>query len=213
MAGRTDFHSGEPVILPHVNFADQRGAERVAVMIRTAKLVSAAGEFLCVVRDISATGVRLKLFHDLPDDVRLSLHLANGTAYRLDMVWQECGQAGFRFDRPIDVESFIHGHSGEARHPVRLCLHVPVFLAAGALEEPVTLTSLSQQGADFESARHLAVGEPVKLWCEGQPCLIGTICSRSGNSYGVVLRSHFGIGELARLAADLQFGRNRTMPV
>lgn len=213
MAGRIDSQCGELVHLPRASHADQRGAERVAVMIRTAKLVSAAGEFLCIVRDVSATGVRLKLFHDLPGDVRLALQLANGASYSLDMVWQECGQAGFRFCQTIDVEAFVHGHSGETHHPIRLCLHVPVFLAAGGMEDVVTLTGLSQQGADFESARHLAVGEPVKLWCDGHSGLIGTICSRSGGGYGVVLRNHFGIGELAELVADLQLGRSRIMPV
>lgn len=190
-----------------------RGAERVAVMIRTAKLVTPLGEFLCVVRDVSATGVRLKLFHDLPDDVCLALHLANGMAYRLELVWQEGGQAGFRFAQSIDVEAFIQGHAGQTRHPVRLCLHVPVFLSAGGLDEQVTLTGLSQQGLDFESTRHFAVGEGVKLWSEGLPGLLGTICSRSAHGYGVVLRSHFGIGELAHLAADLQLGRHRVIPV
>lgn len=213
MAGQIDSHRGEGLPPPPVNFADQRGAQRIAVMIRTAKLVCSSGEFLCVVRDVSATGVRLKLFHDLPDDFRLSLHLTDGVVHPVDLVWVGAGQAGFRFERDIDVETFVHGHSGNLRHPVHLRLRVPVFVGVGRLEAPVMLTGLSQQGADFECTRHLAVGEPIRLWCEGLPVLVGTICSRSGNSYGAVLRSHFGIGELARLAAELQLGGSRSMPV
>ena len=45
-----------------------RGAQRFTLLIRTAKLVCESGEYLCVIRDVSSTGVRLRLFHDLPAD-------------------------------------------------------------------------------------------------------------------------------------------------
>ena len=48
------------------SFEDMRGAQRFTLLIRTAKLVSETGEFLCIIRDVSATGLRLRLFHDLP---------------------------------------------------------------------------------------------------------------------------------------------------
>ena len=45
---------------------DKRGAARVTLLIRAAKIVHPGGEFLCVVHTVSETGVRLRLFHPLP---------------------------------------------------------------------------------------------------------------------------------------------------
>ena len=42
--------------------AEARGAERYTVLLRTAKLIAGGAEYLCVLRDISATGVKLRLF-------------------------------------------------------------------------------------------------------------------------------------------------------
>ncbi len=48
------------------NGEEQRGAPRYTSLIRAAKLVCGQGEFVCVIRDVSATGVSLRTFHRLP---------------------------------------------------------------------------------------------------------------------------------------------------
>jgi hypothetical protein len=48
--------------------ADPRGAARSSLMFRTAKILCESGEYVCVVRDVSATGARLRLFHAAPPD-------------------------------------------------------------------------------------------------------------------------------------------------
>ena len=53
---QTQARSQAEVCAPQSGCAEMRGAERFALLIRTAKLVSESGEFLCVVRDVSASG-------------------------------------------------------------------------------------------------------------------------------------------------------------
>ncbi|MGE0284318.1 MAG: PilZ domain-containing protein, partial [Rhizobiaceae bacterium] len=100
-----------------------RGAQRFTLLIRTAKLVCESGEFLCVIRDVSETGLRLKLFHHLPQDRHLALELANGEVYFVEKVWERDGHAGFRFAAPIDVQGFIAEVSPFPRRQVRLRMH------------------------------------------------------------------------------------------
>ena len=45
---------------------DSRITPRFTLLIRAAKLICQQGEFICVIRDISSTGVSLRLFHALP---------------------------------------------------------------------------------------------------------------------------------------------------
>ena len=46
---------------------DQRGAQRYSLMLRAAKVMTPEGEWVCNVREVSATGLRLRFFHDLPE--------------------------------------------------------------------------------------------------------------------------------------------------
>ena len=71
---------------------DLRDAPRFSLVIRTAKLICRSGEYPCVVRDVSATGVRVRLFDALPPDSHLALELANGERYAMERVWHGFAQ-------------------------------------------------------------------------------------------------------------------------
>lgn len=195
--------AGEMPLGPQPSFAELRGAERFALLIRTAKLIAEDAEFLCVVRDVSATGVRLKLFHPLPDHHRLALELANGDFYFIEKVWEADGQAGFRFAAPVDVAAFMAEPSPYPRRAVRLRIARPAILTADGVATPARLVSLSQQGAGVVCDRHLAVGQKVKLEVEGLPVMIANICWRSTPDYGMVFQSYFTMDALARQVAAL----------
>jgi hypothetical protein len=184
--------------------AEQRGAERFALLIRTAKLVTEQGEFLCVVRDVSATGVRLKLFHPLPDVARMALEQANGDFHFIEKVWEADGHAGFRFSAPIDVHAFIAEASPWPRRPVRLRVRLPGLLHADGGACAVWLNDISQAGGRIECPRHIAVEQRVKLEVAGLPPLIANVCWRSSPDYGLVFQQTFALADLARLTARLQ---------
>lgn len=188
-------------------FAEMRGAERYALLIRTAKLVTEAGEFLCVVRDVSATGLRLKLFHPLPDLDRMAVELANGEFYFVEKVWERDGHAGFRFAAPIDVGRFMEEPSDYPRRPVRAAVSLPAMLSADGERSPVTITDLSQAGARIACDRHLAIEQRIKIEAAGLPPLFANVCWRSSPDYGLVFQQHFAFADLALMVARIQFTR------
>ena len=57
---REPWDEGEPA-------REQRTAPRFTLLIRTAKLLSSSGEYLCVIRDVSSEGIKVRTFHQLPD--------------------------------------------------------------------------------------------------------------------------------------------------
>jgi hypothetical protein len=197
-----------PVVQTAPAGAEKRGAERFALLIRTAKLVTEGGEFLCVVRDVSATGVRLKLSHPLPNISRMALEQANGDFHFIEKVWEADGHAGFRFSAPIDVHAFIAEPSPWPRRPVRLRVRLPGLLHADGGACAVRLTDISQAGGRIECPRHLAVEQRVKLEVAGLPQLIANVCWRSSPDYGLVFQQAFALPELARLTAELQMAED-----
>ncbi len=97
-----------------------REAPRFSLVMRSAKLLCETGEYICVVRDISATGTKIRVFHQMPPDTHLYLELANGHRYAMERVWQEGDHAGFRFSAPIAVAEFVEEASDHPRRQLRL---------------------------------------------------------------------------------------------
>lgn len=198
-AGNTSSTAGQDP-----SFEDLRAAPRFTLLIRSAKIICASGEFLCIVRDVSASGVRLRMFHALPPESQVTLELASGEQFLIDRVWEGGDHAGFRFANAIDVHRFIAEASPYPRRPLRLRIDFPAILTADGVAHPAMVRDLSRQGARIEVDGLLAVGQKMKLEARGLPTLIGNVCWRSAPSYGVVFQQLFTFAELAVLAARLQ---------
>ena len=75
---------------------DLRDAPRHAMVIRAAKLSALGVEFVCLLRDVSETGVSISLFHPVPLTQFMVLELQNGDTHDVELVWSDGGRAGFR---------------------------------------------------------------------------------------------------------------------
>jgi hypothetical protein len=188
--------------------AEQRAAPRFTLLIRAAKLVSAQGEFVCVIRDVSETGVSVRLFHALPGCTEFELHMPGGTVYAIQPVWQRDNEAGFAFSQPVDVAQLIN-ESGE--YPKRglrlgLCFLVRVSTLTQSCEAVVE--NLSQQGARFECEALLAIDQTVRIETPDATGALREVRAkvrwRRGKSYGAVFDDTFTLGDFARLVARLQ---------
>ena len=186
------------------SFEEMRGAQRFTLLIRTAKLVCESGEFLCIIRDVSATGLRLRLFHALPADGHMALELANGEVYFVERVWERDSHAGFRFATPIDVQAFIAEVSPYPRRQPRLRLQFPAVLSCEGQASVATVRDFSPQGARIETTRFLAISQRIKLEGDLFPAMIAKVCWRSGADYGLVFEQVFSLVAFAMLAAKLQ---------
>lgn len=182
-----------------------RAAPRFTLLLRTAKLIGQAGEYLCVVRDVSATGISVRTFHALPDG-KLVLELPNGDRHPLDKVWEKEGAAGFRFSDPVDVERLIEGKGRFPKRGVRLHVALPATLSTIGGVHDAILRNISQQGARIETRSRLALDQRVQLELKGIPSIRAVVRWRKDDEYGLAFVDTFQFAELARLAALLQTG-------
>jgi len=185
-------------------FAGMRDAPRFSLMLRAAKLLSPSGEYACIVRDVSRTGVKLRLFHPAPPDEFCLLELANGERYAMQRMWSADVNAGFRFAQPIDVESFIAEPNAFERRPIRLAIDCPAVLTSQRRDMAANLINLSQQGACVELGVQLAPGQQVRLDLPGVPARIGHVRWRKGFAHGLVFQNGWRLDELAAHALTLQ---------
>jgi PilZ domain len=191
--------AGKVPLLPADSGDDRRVASRFTLLIRAAKLISAAGEQLCVIRDASQTGVKLKLFHPLRATGPLELELANGERFAVEQVWQADGHAGFRFPEEVDLARLVESERGQfPSRRLRLRVDVPVRIVAGGLVLDAKMENISQQGAGLLCEEHLALDQLVRLERNGRPPIYAKVRWRRTPAYGLIFEHTFGFEDLAR---------------
>ena len=184
--------------------AEMRGAPRYTLMLRSAKLIADDSEYLCIIRDVSETGVKLRLFHPVPPASSLMLETASGRRHAMEQVWEGNSEAGFRFIEPIDVDGFVSESGPYPKRPLRLRVHHPASVRMNGNSYPATILDISRQGARLEVGVKLAIGQKFWLEAEELPLFEGVVCWRRMPEYGVVFGQVMGLEELAQRAARME---------
>jgi hypothetical protein len=188
--------------------AELRAAPRFTLLIRAAKLVSAQGEFVCVIRDVSETGVSVRLFHRLPGCKNFALHMPAATIYEITNVWARDHEAGFRFDEAVEVPQLISESGEYPKRGLRLALCFPVNIATMGRQFEGVIENFSQQGARIACDGLMAIDQAIRLEVPGAHGELRDVRAkvrwRRDQSYGVVFDDTFTLGEFARIAARVQ---------
>jgi len=185
--------------------AEKRREPRSALaMMRAAKLICQTGEYLCLIRDVSAGGVKLRLFHEMPDETHVFMERADGELHALIRVWVRDNTAGFRFVQPVDPEDFMNRAAGTAARSVRLRMPAPAVVHAHGRAMRGRLRDLAQGGAQIEIDACLPIGETVVLSVDRLGEQQGWIRWRRGQAHGIVFDVPRRLDQLAADALALQ---------
>lgn len=187
-----------------VDSVEQRAAPRVMLLIRPAKLLTPEGEFVCVIRDVSATGISVRLFHPLPAGQSVALETETGMRISMQRVWVREAEAGFHFDQPIDVAALVNEIGAYRKRRLRLAIELPVTVSFLGQNHPAVVRNLSQQGARIDSDVRLAMAQLVRLKSDYLPEIRAQVRWRRDNRYGLVFEDTFSLGDFAQIAALLQ---------
>lgn len=183
---------------------DERAAPRFTLLIRAAKVLAEEGEFICVIRDVSGSGVSLRGFHTLPSGGAQWLELQTGERYAIEPVWNRGHEAGYRFIDPIEVETLVAEAGRFPKRQLRLNISFEVTLAFLGGRVLAQVVNLSQQGARIECDALLAIDQPLRL-CSGLlPEVRARVRWRRGRDYGLVFDDTFSLSQLAVFAAGVQ---------
>ena len=195
-----------------VKTGEQRSGQRFALLLRAGKLVLGAGEFLCLVRDVSDRGLKVRLFHPLEIDPQCKIELGNGERLGIERVWQQGGQAGFRFvQAPVNIHGLIEESGPFPKRHLRLLLDPPLqlLLTADGVSQAGVLRDISQHGGAIALERRLPIHAQVWIDAPQLPQLQARVRWRRGGLHGLVFQRGFRLDELATLAWHLQLPREK----
>lgn len=184
---------------------ERRASPRITVMIRPAKLIADNREFLCVVRDVSESGLKLRLFHTLPEHRHLTIEFENGERHAIQLVWQAGDLAGCFFVSEVDLVRLIAAHEGPyPRRQPRMQVAVEAVLCTGGLRTPITMRDISQRGAAIDCPGWLMIDELVRIESEYLPTIHAKVRWRRPPRYGVIFEQTFRLEDLALACAQIQ---------
>lgn len=187
---------------------DARETPRITLMLRAGKLVFGDAELLCVLRDVSVHGVKVRLFHPLPaDTTKAILELSSGARHALEKIWEEGEEAGFRFvDGPVELSRMVEEDGPFPRRHLRLKVEVPAVVKTLSGAGMCLVQDISQLGALLVCDPPLPLGARATVTGPGLPELEGRVRWRRRDAHGLVFSRAFRLDELARLTDALQRG-------
>lgn len=202
MARILEKDAADPRLPPADAGDDRRSASRFTLLIRAAKLIADGREHLCVIRDASQTGVKLRLYGDIRAVESLELELGNGARFPVEPVWQEGDYAGFRFMEDVELSRLVETECGRfPNRRLRLKTELSARLSWGSREIEATITNVSQQGAGLTCEHHLMLSQLVRLEVAGRPEIYAKVRWRRAPNYGLVFEDTLSFDELAHFAA------------
>jgi hypothetical protein len=183
---------------------DERAAPRFTLLIRTAKLICGNADYLCVIRDVSAEGISVRLFHPIPTADEIILEMQTGDRHPVRAVWQNPGEAGFQFVTPVDVEQMIRRSSRFPKRELRFAAALPIKLVFRGVRHDAVLQNISQQGAMIVCADRLAIAQTLMIEGPNLPEIEAKVRWRKAEQYGFIFDTTFRLHELAEIVHAMQ---------
>lgn len=180
---------------------DNRAAPRQKLLLRTAKLVAEDQELICVVRDVSVTGLKVKLFQPIPNINQCELEFANGSRFPIRKVWEESGHAGFTFTEDVDLAEIISlSFDNFPKRSLRINIGFHARISAGRSALSAQLLNISQSGICIACEGELPRGEKLFIRCGNLPALNGQLRWSRNGYHGIMLSQPLSLEDLAKFS-------------
>ncbi|MES2001379.1 MAG: PilZ domain-containing protein [Pseudomonadota bacterium] len=143
----------------------------------------------CSIRKISALGATLRGAGLKADGEPVAVELDTGQRAGGTVDWADCGEAGVRFDRPIDMISLLNrklvSQPGERRTMPRVELRCPVGIKWGINLAAGNLRNISARGLQVEGDGLPPRDTLVSLFIDGLNVRSGEVVWQKGRLAGI----------------------------
>ena len=184
--------------------AERRDEERVAPMLRIAKLTREGGDQQLIrVKNLSAGGVMAIIANSPEPGEHVAIEMSS-QKIPATVVWVRDDLAGFKFDQNVDLGELLAGrkprHGFRARPP-RLEIPCKASVKVGKLYYTVDVHDVSLGGMKVEPIEEYCVGKPVIVVIESLKPIKGEVRWYSDRKAEIVFDKPLEFDELAEWVA------------
>lgn len=188
---------------------DRRDRERETTVLRIGVISSQLRTTFCVLRNVSETGVQVKLYDPLTPGEDVILRVGDNEAVSGKIVWIKDRNAGLRLDNPLSAIGLMrmrdHLDNKRRRSTPRVRTSARAIVRSGGRVVGAQLHNISSVGAKLSAGRSLPMGVQLKLSLPDLPELGAFVCWSENDSFGVRFKAPLSVDQLAGWLAS----RNR----
>jgi PilZ domain-containing protein len=182
---------------------ERRRQARHVALLRVAVLHAAGVRDLCVVKNISSSGLSARAYRKLACDEPVQIEFKSGEMLSGSVVWERDWDVGIVFPKAIDVEAVLASRwvtePGRRRNLPRIELECEGQLSTGLGSFDVALQDISQGGARVEiQTPRFELGEVVSLSLPDLPPVRGVVRWVGGCGVGISFNECIAFETLAR---------------
>ena len=182
---------------------ERREDDRLMTLYRVGSLLVAERRELCLIKNISAGGMMVRTYCEIPTGTRLTVELKCGQPISGEVTWAQDVHVGISFDAPIDVIDILTT-SVEGPRPRKPRIQVDnlITLREGESTHRVRLCDVSQGGLKIQSDTPLASGSDVVVTLAGiepQPAVVRWV---DGEHLGITFNRMLALPTLVEWLRD-----------
>ena len=176
---------------------DRRDGQRHMTLYRVGSVMVEDRRELCLIKNISAGGMMIRLYCKIADGTAVTIELKSGQPISGKVSWTRDQNAGISFDEPIDVIDIL-SNSMEGPRPRMPRIETDSFatLREGANMLRVRVCDISQGGLKVACETILSQGADVVVGLPGLDPQPGIACWNEGGFTGIAFNSLIPLGEL-----------------
>lgn len=179
--------------------SERRSEERIAPMLRVAKLEGPSGEQLIRVRNVSAGGLMAEIGQTVSVGDIVSVELSSQKIPG-SVVWIRDGTVGVKFDQDIDLGEMLAGRKprhGFRSRPPRLDVSCKASLRVDKIYYTVDVHDISLDGMKVEPIEEYCLGKKVVVVVESLRPIRGEVRWYSNRKAGIVFDDALSFEDLA----------------
>lgn len=176
---------------------DRRDGDRLMTLYRVGSILVEARRELCLIKNISAGGMMIRLYCSIAEGTPVTVELKSGQPISGSISWTKDHHAGVSFDQPVDVIDILSSAMDGPRPRLpRIETDCHATLREGANILRVLVCDISQGGVKVECEAILPQGAEVIITLPGLPPQPGIACWTDGGLTGVSFNRLLPLNEL-----------------
>ena len=184
---------------------ERRHDERHMSLLRVGALIVDDRRELCLIRNISAGGMLIRVYSAIPAGTRVSVELKQGEPVAGTRLWVKDELVGISFDAPIDILSLITAPADSPRPRMpRLEVYCTAWIRDDAVVHRTSIVNISQGGVRVEAPNGLPVGAQVTVTLPGLPPEQGAVRWNDGEACGIIFNRVLALPQLVAWVGEQQ---------
>lgn len=176
---------------------DRRDGKRHLTLFRVGALTVEGRRELCLIKNISAGGMKIRPYCELADGTEISIELKTGMSVGGRVAWIDGANAGVEFDQSIDVIDILSKtHDGPRQRMPRIEIDCYAMIRDGAQVHRMKVVDVSQGGLKLESNVVLDRGNDLVITLPGMASQPGVTRWCEEGYIGVTFNRLLSLAEL-----------------